>query len=188
MPYLSCGGCRLTVYTAAAYTTTDDCPRCGAPLRRTPARLFGLPGREAGQPARRTFELRRTFAANADAPPAARRAVAGLGDDVADEVLEDARLIVTELVTNSVLHGPPEPIELHLLVEDGVLRIEVTDAGPGFDPPAAGPSVPSSGGCGLLVVDALTERWGIHGGARSMTWAEVNARPAAHPASASVFA
>ncbi len=188
MPYLSCGGCRLTVYTAAAYTTTDDCPRCGAPLRRTPARLFGLPGRDAGPPAQRTFELRRTFAANADAPPAARLAVAGVGDEVADEALEAARLIVTELVTNSVLHGPPEPIQLRLLVEDDVLRIEVTDTGPGFDPPAAGPAFTSSGGCGLQVVDSLAERWGIDGGGRTTAWAEVNARPAAHPTSAAVFA
>jgi anti-sigma B factor antagonist len=39
MPYLNCQGCGLTIYSAATYATTDDCPRCGTPLhavRRLP--------------------------------------------------------------------------------------------------------------------------------------------------------
>jgi hypothetical protein len=32
MPYLSCPGCRLTVYSAAARSTVDHCPRCDARL------------------------------------------------------------------------------------------------------------------------------------------------------------
>jgi hypothetical protein len=32
MPYLSCPGCRLTVYSAAARSTVDHCPRCEARL------------------------------------------------------------------------------------------------------------------------------------------------------------
>jgi anti-anti-sigma factor len=41
MPYLNCATCGLTVYTAATYGTSDECPRCGAPLRavRRPPRL-----------------------------------------------------------------------------------------------------------------------------------------------------
>lgn len=30
MPYLVCPGCRLSVYSAASYSTNDHCPRCGA--------------------------------------------------------------------------------------------------------------------------------------------------------------
>ncbi len=40
MPYVTCSHCALTAYTAARWTTTDDCPGCGAPLasaRRSPA-------------------------------------------------------------------------------------------------------------------------------------------------------
>lgn len=39
MPYVTCSRCALTAYTAARWTTTDDCPGCGAPLagsRRAP--------------------------------------------------------------------------------------------------------------------------------------------------------
>ena len=32
MPYLNCPDCRLTVYSAARYSTADYCPACGAPL------------------------------------------------------------------------------------------------------------------------------------------------------------
>jgi hypothetical protein len=32
MPYLSCPGCRLTVYSAAAHSTVEPCPCCGAGL------------------------------------------------------------------------------------------------------------------------------------------------------------
>ena len=41
MPYLNCPGCGLTLYSASAYSTTDDCARCGARLRsvRRPPRL-----------------------------------------------------------------------------------------------------------------------------------------------------
>lgn len=39
MPYVSCGGCGLRYYTAAAFTTRGHCPSCGVPARaRTRAR------------------------------------------------------------------------------------------------------------------------------------------------------
>ncbi len=34
MPYVICSHCDTTAYTAARFTTVDDCPRCGQPLRR----------------------------------------------------------------------------------------------------------------------------------------------------------
>jgi anti-anti-sigma regulatory factor len=41
MPYLNCPGCGLTIYSAARHATSDECPRCAAPLRavRRPPRL-----------------------------------------------------------------------------------------------------------------------------------------------------
>ena len=44
MPYVTCSRCALTAYTAARWTTTDDCPGCGAPLagaRRCPSSVGG---------------------------------------------------------------------------------------------------------------------------------------------------
>src|SRR3954447_9953556 len=41
MPYLNCPSCELTIYSAASYSTRDECPRCATPLRsvRRPPRL-----------------------------------------------------------------------------------------------------------------------------------------------------
>ncbi len=36
MPYVTCPRCALTAYTAARWTTTDDCPACGTPLAGAP--------------------------------------------------------------------------------------------------------------------------------------------------------
>jgi hypothetical protein len=50
MPYVTCSHCALTAYTAARWTTTDDCPGCGAPLasaRRSPASGGGVPSAAA---------------------------------------------------------------------------------------------------------------------------------------------
>ena len=40
MPYISCPGCRLTVYSAAAHSTVEHCPRCGERLSLEYARLL----------------------------------------------------------------------------------------------------------------------------------------------------
>ncbi len=46
MPYVTCPRCALTTYTAARWTTTDDCHGCGTPLvgaPRSPDRAAGFP-------------------------------------------------------------------------------------------------------------------------------------------------
>jgi histidine kinase-like protein len=68
----------------------------------------------------------------------ARRALEGLGDLLPTEKLEDVRLLVSELVTNSVVHAglsPDEAITVTLTVQGGLARGEVRDRGPGFEPP-----------------------------------------------------
>lgn len=34
MPYVICSSCETTAYTAARFTTVDDCPLCGEQLLR----------------------------------------------------------------------------------------------------------------------------------------------------------
>ena len=41
MPYLHCPSCRLATFSAAAYTSRDECPRCGTELAPKPRPLFG---------------------------------------------------------------------------------------------------------------------------------------------------
>ncbi|WP_327317045.1 ATP-binding protein [Streptomyces sp. NBC_01235] len=95
--------------------------------------------------------------------PAARRYVCetlagwGLAESPrADDVL----LCVSELVTNALLHGvPPGRQFLLFLRYDGrVLRLEVHDSGPGV-PRIVGER--DEGGRGLVLVAALSDRWGV---------------------------
>ena len=43
MPYLNCRDCRLTVYSAAAHSTVERCPRCDGALSARPRSLFDSP-------------------------------------------------------------------------------------------------------------------------------------------------
>lgn len=85
--------------------------------------------------------------------------------------LDDARLLVSELVANSMRHarlGPNDTIRVTAEVGDGRLRVDVIDGGPGGGPPVAGGIRPTPGaesGWGLYLVETLATRWG-HGAGR----------------------
>jgi anti-sigma regulatory factor (Ser/Thr protein kinase) len=72
--------------------------------------------------------------------------------------LDDAQLALTEIVSNACLHGMGKAL-VQLWLESGLLRAEVTDDGAGFDPSAAG-TASDDGGRGLVLVDAVSDRWG----------------------------
>ncbi|MEO3749529.1 ATP-binding protein [Streptomyces sp. B6B3] len=99
-----------------------------------------------------------------------------------DDAAQRAVLLVAELAANAALHGfaPGRDFEVRLiLVEPATLRVEVTDARPDRLPPAPGELRPASArtesGRGLLLVDALADRWGVrHGGPDTKTvWCEL---------------
>ncbi|MEV5506240.1 ATP-binding protein [Streptomyces orinoci] len=77
---------------------------------------------------------------------------------------DDVLLCVSELATNALRHGVPPGREflLHLwLLEDRTLRVEVHDSGPGF-PRVLAPAVgEQESGRGLVLVDALADKWGV---------------------------
>jgi anti-sigma regulatory factor (Ser/Thr protein kinase) len=111
-----------------------------------------------------------------DAPGAAREVLdATLSARLAADSLAELRLVVSELVTNAVRHGPSGPGDIELIVEVGgdVARVEVSDAGQGFRPPTGPPEPPDEGGWGLVVVDRLALRWGVQGGRFTRVWAEL---------------
>jgi anti-sigma regulatory factor (Ser/Thr protein kinase) len=107
------------------------------------------------------------------APSLARNSLADLEDTLGEEPLEHARLLVTELVTNSVVHGAlgsEDRIRLRVMTLPEVLRFEVTDPGPGFEMPpledleggeAHIPLPDGVSGWGLYLLDDLSERWGV---------------------------
>jgi anti-sigma regulatory factor (Ser/Thr protein kinase) len=75
------------------------------------------------------------------------------------DMVDDASLVVSELVTNAVVRCD-DPVELHLVLAGSVLRIEVRDAARG-DPDVADQSPDRIGGRGLAIVAALSAAWGI---------------------------
>jgi anti-sigma regulatory factor (Ser/Thr protein kinase) len=87
--------------------------------------------------------------------------------------LEDALLVVSELITNAVIHGVA-PIQLRAAVSDGVFRADVVDHGAGFEYEARERGVEELSGRGLSIVAALARRWGIHQGS-SHVWFEIDA-------------
>jgi anti-sigma regulatory factor (Ser/Thr protein kinase) len=89
-----------------------------------------------------------------------------------------ALVVLSELVTNAVLHGA-EPIEVCVSGVGDALRIEVSDGdaqSARLVPRAQQPGRP--GGFGLHIVDALARRWGTEVREDGKTvWAEIGPDP-----------
>jgi anti-sigma regulatory factor (Ser/Thr protein kinase) len=115
----------------------------------------------------------------------ARSAVRLMHPLIGPELLPLIELLVSELVTNSVKHGgagPDDPVRVELIVSDQVVRVEVSDLGPGFRPtPQPAPAPGRVGGWGLIMVDRSASRWGIRHGGRCV-WFELerNGRSPTH--------
>ena len=90
---------------------------------------------------------------------ASRRIVGGYGELIGVRGLHDAQLLVTELITNALVHGRGV-ISLEILVEERAVRFEVRDAG--GHGTAAAPSAHGAG-WGLKLVAGLSDRWGTTG-------------------------
>ncbi|MFI5745841.1 ATP-binding protein [Streptomyces sp. NPDC051644] len=97
-----------------------------------------------------------------------------------------AAQIVAELAANALVHGcvPGRDFRLGLTVHSGaLLRIEVSDArGECLPPGPAGLAIPGDdceSGRGLLIVEALADRWGVSSGPfpRKTVWAELDLAP-----------
>jgi anti-sigma regulatory factor (Ser/Thr protein kinase) len=120
----------------------------------------------------REFEL----AGGPYAATAARLALDNLDAELDPVLAQDLRLLVTEAVKNSVQHagvGPEESIGLKIVVQAELIRIEVSDDGPGFEPDASRPTEDEVTGWGLFLIDQLAERWGVVRDKNCTVWFEV---------------
>jgi anti-sigma regulatory factor (Ser/Thr protein kinase) len=127
--------------------------------------------------------------ATPDAVPLARQALADVEPALPPELVRDLHLLTSELVTNSVRHGslgPEARVLVTVRLTSEVVRVEVSDPGPGFEPPGAStPTLYQQSGWGLYLVDQLATRWGVDRARRTSVWFEI-ARPPAEDSVASV--
>jgi integral membrane sensor domain MASE1/anti-sigma regulatory factor (Ser/Thr protein kinase) len=99
-----------------------------------------------------------------DCPAEARTALSPLEDALTPRAFSDLRLLVSELVTNSVRHARLEPgdeIRLRVEVANRLLRVEVSDPGAGFGASIPEPTPSGLGGWGLFLTERLADRWGV---------------------------
>ena len=167
MPYYECPGCALTVHSTAAYSSASLCPNCSAVLTAD-ARVFTGPGSRT--------DVHRSLEPSPEAAATARRLIIGMPLD--HDVRERLELIVSELVTNALLHGGRlrnDPITLTITNRRGRVRVAVHDRGEGFEPPATREiDAFHAGGRGCLIVDELSDAWGVERDADGCSvWSEL---------------
>ncbi|WP_298990581.1 ATP-binding protein [uncultured Pseudokineococcus sp.] len=115
----------------------------------------------------------------------ARRVVVGCcgGAGWHEDVADVAELLVSELVTNALVHGGGAA-SMAVVVAPGGVRVEVADDLPDELEPVVRPaSASATGGRGLALVEALATAWGVRrapGG--KVVWFHLDARPGEGPA------
>ncbi|MEU8056038.1 ATP-binding protein [Microbispora bryophytorum] len=113
----------------------------------------------------------------------ARRLLAG---EVAEELADDAVLLLSELVTNSIVHSdsgrnPDGLVTVVLATGGGVTHCEMIDDGSATSVPVVRDlSDEDAGGRGLWMVSAMADAWGFHHDDEvgNVVWFRIGARPA----------
>jgi anti-sigma regulatory factor (Ser/Thr protein kinase) len=136
-------------------------PRRGTRTRAVPpprrrGKGEGAPHRNADN----AFSLR--LPGGPAAASTARQALAHLRGDLDGPLMETARLLVSELVANSVRHASADDLSLLAVVAGPSVWLEVSDDGLGFEVDGAMSKAQSDeSGWGLFLVEQLADRWGV---------------------------
>jgi anti-sigma regulatory factor (Ser/Thr protein kinase) len=115
-----------------------------------------------------SIEIPRT----AQAPSLARRALGELEGQIDPAVMPDVRLLVSELISNSVKYGGEGPVRLEVFASGERVRAEIIDQGAGFTPVKRDGDLDKVGGWGLHLVQELTTGWGTYEGSTHV-WFEI---------------
>jgi anti-sigma regulatory factor (Ser/Thr protein kinase) len=122
-------------------------------------------------------ELEITLDSRPESVARARQVTTQVIDDLSEQALEDVRLIVSELVTNAVKHGPDGKVKVRLKREGRTIRGEVEDEGTAGFGLRRKVRIGPDGGLGLHLVETLSDRWGVAAGS-SRVWFELSDRKA----------
>jgi anti-sigma regulatory factor (Ser/Thr protein kinase) len=118
-----------------------------------------------------------SFPASTASIAQARNAVAECVDGPFSAMVDDIRLMVSELVTNAILHASGG-CEVTLRISDARLRVEVADRCP-TRPQVRPPNLVDAHGRGLFLVEAMADGWGVDSHDVGKTvWFQVDARRA----------
>lgn len=114
------------------------------------------------------------------APNAARRVLMESDDALPEGMRADLLLLLSELVSNAVLHGrvgSESSIGVQVQEARGLVRVQVSDPGAGFDWERRRRERPRrEGGFGLALVERIAQRWGIERQrGRTFVWFELKA-------------
>lgn len=107
----------------------------------------------------------------------ARQTLHPLRGKLSTQKFEDATLLVSELVTNSIRHSGMkrgQSVDLDVQLIPRTLHIEVTDPGRGFSPEMGRRTGRTGEGWGLFLLDHLATRWGVDRGASTTVWFEID--------------
>jgi anti-sigma regulatory factor (Ser/Thr protein kinase) len=106
----------------------------------------------------------------------ARDAASVLASEVSEEKLDDVRLLMSELVTNSIRHaglGPEDWVRVRLFIGGHRVRAEVSDPGEGFSTPPQ-PEQMAESGWGMYLLERIADRWGVEQGEGTCVWFELD--------------
>ncbi len=116
------------------------------------------------------------------APSAAPRIRKELVEDllargVTHDVIDEAEIVVAELVANAIRHAKPlsdGAIRVHWKVKNNVVEVEVSDGGGATVPRPSPPTTWGPSGRGLRIVRSLAHEWGVLDDANGRTvWASL---------------
>jgi anti-sigma regulatory factor (Ser/Thr protein kinase) len=109
-------------------------------------------------------------------PRTARDAARALSPPISERRLDDVRLLISEMVTNSIRHAgmrPEEWIRVRMQIGGGRVRIEVSDPGAGFERPL-NPEPLAESGWGMYLLEEIADRWGVDRNGATRVWFEID--------------